>query len=293
VNKNLNYSTIFLLTLLVAITLNVSAIDISDKTFLISKISSQNLNSSQTWELLKNDDATGIEIEVFAKNKDVFLQNSSDKFATVLEKINSIIQETPSKIVPVFIKYDGNILLLDSIINESEISSFIFYLPQGETWPSEEYLVQANRRVIFFISGNFFNESRILHHVENYAFEISADMVASNLYSSNDLEKINQELFVITEFDKIPSKIPRNQLNSNLVPDYINFLLENWKKYGKRPNFIFVGNEISNFGFIVDQLNSFTRIKGVAKISDKNLEKLYWKNPDILITGGKFSFPVF
>ncbi|HSH19786.1 MAG TPA: LamG-like jellyroll fold domain-containing protein [Draconibacterium sp.] len=290
-NKNLNYSSIFLLTLLVAITLNVSAIDISDKTFLISKIGSQNLKNKQTWELLQNDDATGIEIEVFAKNKDVFLQSSSDKFATVLEIINSIIQETPSKIVPVFIKYDDNILLLDSIINESEISSYIFYLPQGETWPSEEYLVQANRRVIFFIDGNFSNESRILHHIENYAFEISANMAANSLYNSNNLEKINQELFVINDFDKIPSKIPRNLLNSNLVPDYINFLLENWKKYGKRPNFIFVGNEIFNFDFIVDQLNSFTWIKGVAKISDKNLEKLYWKNPDIMVTGGKFSFP--
>ena len=267
------------------------ATDISDKTFLISKINSQNVNNSQIWNLLQQDDATGIEIDIIAKARNAFLQYSTDKFTTVLEKINLLIQENPSKIIPVFINYDDNILLLDSIINESEIRSFIFYLPQGETWPTEEYLVQANRRVIFFVDGNYSNESRILHHVKNYAFEISADIAANSLFSANNTEKINQELFIINNFDKITSKIPSNQLNKNLVPDYINFLLENWKKYGKRPNFIFVGNEIFNFDFIADQLNSFTWIKGVAKISDKNLEKLYWKNPDIMITGGKFCFP--
>ena len=284
-------SSIFLLTLLIVTAKLASATDISDKTFLISKINSQNENNSQIWNLLQKDNATGIEIDVIAKGRNAFLQYSTDKFTTVLEKINSIIKENPSKIIPVFINYNDNILLLDSIINESEIRSFIFYLPQGETWPSEEYLVQANRRVIFFVDGNYSNESRILHHIKNYAFEISADLAANSLFSTNNTEKINLELFVINNFDKITSKIPSNQLNRNLVPDYINFLLENWKKYGKRPNFIFVGNEILNFDFIADQLNSFTWIKGVAKISDKNLDKLYWKNPDILITGGKFCFP--
>lgn len=290
-NKTLKTISIFLLTLLIIDAKPTLATDISDKTFLISKINSQNVNNSQIWNLLQQDDATGIEIDIIAKARNAFLQYSTDKFTTVLEKINLIIQENPSKIIPVFINYDDNILLLDSIINESEIRSFIFYLPQGETWPTEEYLVQANRRVIFFVDGNYSNESRILHHVKNYAFEISADIAANSLFSANNTEKINQELFIINNFDKITSKIPSNQLNKNLVPDYINFLLENWKKYGKRPNFIFVGNEIFNFDFIADQLNSFTWIKGVAKISDKNLEKLYWKNPDIMITGGKFCFP--
>lgn len=267
------------------------ATEISDKTFLISKIGPQSLNNQQTWNLLQENDATGIEMEVVQKNKNVFLQNSTEKFATVLEKIHTAIQENQAKIIPVFIRYNDNILLLDSIINESDIAASIFYLPQGETWPSVEYLVQANRRIIFFVDGNYSGVSRILHHIKNYAFEISAKTSANSLYIANNTEIINQELFIINDFEELPVKFQSNQLNRNLVPDYINFLLENWKKYGKRPNFIFVGNEISNFDNTVDQLNSFTWIKGVAKISEKNIEKMYWKNPDILVTGGKFSFP--
>ncbi|HPE75829.1 MAG TPA: hypothetical protein PLC80_07055, partial [Draconibacterium sp.] len=282
---------IFLITLLTIASKNIGATEISDKTFLISKIDAQNLNNQQTWTFLKKNDATGIELEIVSKGKQTFLQNTTEKFENVLKKIHLAIQENQAKIMPVFIRYNGNILLLDSIINESELASSIFYLPQGETWPSVEYLVQANRRIIFFVDGNYSGVSRILHHVSNYAFEISANTSANSLYTANNTEIINQELFIVDDFEELPTKFQSNQLNRNLVPDYINFLLENWKKYGKRPNFIFVGNEILNFDNTVDQLNSFTWIKGVAKISEKNIDKVYWKNPDILITGGKFSFP--
>lgn len=289
--KRLFCVTIFIYFLLFITPKIIGATEISDKTFLISKISPQSLNNQQTWNLLQENDATGIELEVIQKNKNVFLQNSTEKFATVLEKIHAVIQENQAKIIPVFIRYNDNILLLDSIINESDIAASIFYLPQGETWPSVEYLVQANRRIIFFVDGNYSGVSRILHHIKNYAFEISANTSANSLYKANNTKVINQELFIINDFEELPVKFQSNQLNRDLVPDYINFLLENWKKYGKRPNFIFVDNEISNFDNTVDQLNSFTWIKGVAKISEKNIEKLYWKNPDILVTGGKFSFP--
>ena len=282
---------IFSITLLTIASKNIGATEISDKTFLISKIDAQNLNNQQTWTFLKKNDATGIELEIVSKGKQTFLQNTTEKFENVLKKIHLAIQENQAKIMPVFIRYNGNILLLDSIINESELASSIFYLPQGETWPSVEYLVQANRRIIFFVDGNYSGVSRILHHVSNYAFEISANTSANSLYTANNTEIINQELFIVDDFEELPTKFQSNQLNRNLVPDYINFLLENWKKYGKRPNFIFVGNEILNFDNTVDQLNSFTWIKGVAKISEKNIDKVYWKNPDILITGGKFSFP--
>ena len=289
--KRLVYASIFICTLIFTIPQHSWSTEISDKTFLISKINAQSLNNPQIWNLLQKNDATGIEMEIEAKHKNAFLQNSNEKFASVLEKIHSVIQENQAKIIPVFIRYNGNVLVLDSIINQSEVASSIFYLPQGETWPSVEYLVQANRRVIFFVDGNYSGVSRILHQIKNYAFEISAKTSANSLYSAENAEIINQELFIIHNFEELPTKFSTNQLNRNLVPDYINFLLENWKRYGKRPNFIFVGSEISTFDNTVDQLNSFTWIKGVVKISDKNLDKVYWKNPDILVTGGKFSFP--
>ena len=270
--------------------IQLKATEISDKTFLIGKINQQNFNNPEIWELFTENEATGIEMEVESKGQNIYILNSGLKFAAVLEKLATVILKNQSKIIPVFIKYYGNAQLLDSVINESEISSSIFYLPQGETWPSLEYLVQANRRVIFFLEGNLTGESRILHSVNNYAFQLSANNSGIS-YAAVNTEKVNQELFSIENFDQLPTKNPPNNLSRNLVPDYINFLLENWKRYGKRPNFIFVGNNILNFDFIVDQLNSFTWIKGIVKISDKSFDKVYWKNPDILITGGKFSFP--
>lgn len=281
-------NVIIILIFIAAIQLR--ATEISDRTFLIGKINQQNFNNLEIWELLKENDATGIEMEVETKSKNIFILNSGLKFSAVLEKLSTVILENQSKIIPVFIKYNGNALLLDSVINESKISSSIFYLPQGETWPSMEYLVQANRRIIFFLEGNLTGESRILHSVNNYAFQISANN-SGNSFTAVNTEKVNQELFAIENFEQLPTKNPPSNLSRNLVPDYINFLLENWKRYGKRPNFIFVGNYILNFDFIVDQLNSFTWVKGIVKISDKSFDKVYWKNPDILITGGKFSFP--
>ncbi len=280
---------VFIILTLVA-TIQLKATEISDKTFLIGKINQQNFNNPEIWELFTENEATGIEMEVESKGQNIYILNSGLKFAAVLEKLAAVILKNQSKIIPVFIKYYGNAQLLDSVINESEISSSIFYLPQGETWPSLEYLVQANRRVIFFLEGNLTGESRILHSVNNYAFQLSANNSGIS-YAAVNTEKVNQELFAIENFDQLPTKNPPSNLSRNLVPDYINFLLENWKRYGKRPNFIFVGNNILNFDFIVDQLNSFTWIKGIVKISDKSFDKVYWKNPDILITGGKFSFP--
>jgi hypothetical protein len=285
------YHSIPIFIFFISSTLGIYATDISDNSFLITKINSQNLHNQQIWSLLQRNGSTGIEIDLTVKNKNVILQNSSILLETVLDKLYPVIEENPAKIIPVFIKFNDNIFLLDSIINGSKISTFIFYLPQGETWPSQEYLVQANRRIIFFIDGNYIGESRILHQLRNYVFEISAVTVAGKIPTGESNEMVNQELFIIKNFEKLPTQVPPNQLSRNLVPDYINFLLENWKKYGKRPNFIFIGNEILNFDFIVDQLNSFTWIKGVVKNSDKNFDKVFWKNHDILFTGGKFSFP--
>lgn len=288
-NKFKIVSTVFILLTFIA-SIQAIATEITDNTFLIGKINQQNFNNQEIWNFLQEDDATGIEIEIEAKNKNILLLNSGINFSLALEKISVVIHGNQSKIIPVFIKYDGNAILLDSVINESKISSSIFYLPQGETWPSLEYLVQANRRVIFFLEGSLTGESRILHPVKNYAFQVSASN-SGNTFTNVNTENVNQELFTIENFEQLPTKNPPNNLSRNLVPDYINFLLENWKRYGKKPNFIFVGNNILNFDFIVGQLNSFTWIKGVVKISDKNFDKVYWKNPDILITGGKFSFP--
>lgn len=269
----------------------VKATNISDYTFLIADINEQNIDSKQLWDFLQENQTTGIQLAIETKKNDLYLSQSSKDFSYVLDKINKVIKGNSSKIIPVFLQFTGNVLMLDSIINESELSSSIFYLPQGETWPSLEYLVQANRRVVFFIEGDLNRESRILHQLKNYTLQISADknIGSSSLLSINP--NVNLELFLINHFEKLPIETLPGRLNRNMIPDYVNFLLESWKKYGKKPNFIFVGNDIFKFDFIVDQLNSFIWIKGQIKVSGKNLDKVYWKNQDVLVTGGIFSFP--
>ncbi len=286
-----NISEIFSLFIFLLFFLNANANDFSDNTFLIGDISAQNFDNNRLWTFFQKENMTGIQVKVEAKKKDIFIENSSLKLTSLLERIDSLIQDDASKIVPVFLEYSDDVLLLDSIIKQSKLSPFIFYLPRGETWPSIDYLVQANRRVIFFISGNYSNESRILHNLKNYTLQISADKTIGNTSILNNNPNINYELFIIKNFEKLPTDRAPGQSRRNLVPDYINYLLENWEKYGKKPNFIFVGNEILSFDFIDDQLNSFPWIKGNVKFSGKNLDKVYWKNPDVLITGGKFSFP--
>lgn len=263
--------------------------NISDKTYLVTSVNSSNINNQSLWNIIRNNEA-GIEIEVVLKSADLYLKNSNEKFSDLLKKINSIIQEDGSKTLPVFVHFNDNIVLLDSVINASVIASSIFFLPQDEAWPTEEYLVQANRRVIFFADGNFTGTSRILHPVNNYALSISAPENLTVTFANNQPGVVNRELMIIDNFEKLNTKTP-GLLSVNLVPDYINFLLETWKKYGKRPNFVFVGTEITYFGFITDQLNSFTWIKGTIKNAGKNLEKVYWKNAEIQVTGGTFSFP--
>jgi hypothetical protein len=196
------YHSIPIFIFLISSTLGIYATDISDNSFLITKINSQNLHNQQIWNLLQRNGSTGIEIDLTVKNKNVILQNSSILLETVLDKLYPVIEENPAKIIPVFIKFNDNIFLLDSIINGSKISTFIFYLPQGETWPSQEYLVQANRRIIFFIDGNYIGESRILHQLRNYVFEISAVTVAGKIPTGESNEMVNQELFYYKKLRK-------------------------------------------------------------------------------------------
>ncbi len=279
------------LFIFISIFYTANANDVSDNTFLIGNISKENFSNVRLWSYLAEDNMTGIHVNINTTKGNTFIENSSITLDSLLQKISTLITKEASKIVPVFINYNDDVLLLDSIINASNLSSYIFYLPRGETWPSMEYLVQANRRVIFFVDGNYSNESRVLHDLKNYTLQLSADKTVggSSIFDNNS--NINYELFIIRNFEKLPTELSPLQNRENLVPDYINYLLENWKKYGKKPNFIFVGNEILSFDFIDDQLSSFPWVKGTIKFSGKNLDKVYWKNPDILVTGGKFNFP--
>lgn len=284
---------VLLIALLVTISIaETKAVDFSDNTFLIAKVSSNEYRSDPLWTFIQDNNWTGIEFDIDSIGNNAFLSKTQVPFSSVLEKISRIIVANESKIIPVFINYSGDVHILDSIIYSSAISSQIFYLPQGEKWPSNEYLVQANRKIIFFVQGEIINESRIMHHQEEYALQISANRLTPNSTILDKESSINRELFKINNFHHLPTGVALNRKNSDLVPDYINFLLDSWTKFGKKPNFIFVGNSIYYFNFIVSHLNTFPAIKGLVRTAGKNMERVYWKNPEVLITGGKFSFPI-
>lgn len=266
------------------------AIEFSNQTFLIAGGNSINIYNSQLWEFLRSDTNSGVELNVSEINKRIFLSGTNQEFIPFLHKIEELTETNETKVIPLFIHFKGKISVLDSIIQESSTASKIFFLPQGETWPTLEYLIQSNRRIILFIDGNFENESRILHRIDNYVLSISASETTETIENQRTISEVNRELFLIKDFDKLPTTSTRT-INGNLIPDFINYLLENWTKFGKRPNFIFTGSNYSNFDFIVSQLNSFTFINGTVKVSGKTLEKVYWRNPNVSTTGGKFSFP--
>ncbi len=268
---------------------DAAATEFSEHSFLIAEYNSPNLNNLQFWSFLKSNNFSGIEAEVEQSKKGIQIINANQDFNGFLENLLELMVADSSKIVPVFISYQGNISILDSMINASPLSSYIFYLPRGETWPTMEYLIQANRRIIFFVRGDYQKRSNIMHEAGNYVLKIKADEIAGQTVTNNS-RSINLELLMVDEFDKLPTQNP-GQMSKNMLPDYINFLLEVWTKYGKKPNFIFVGRDIRQFEFIIEQLKSFAWINGNVKVGDKTMEKVYWKNPDVAITGGKFSFP--
>jgi two-component SAPR family response regulator len=269
---------------------HVFATEFSNHTFLIAEGNSVSLNSNRFWKFLKTNDNVGIEIKISEADKRITISSTNQDIIEFLSQIQKITESVESKIVPLFLTFNGDISILDSIISSSKLASKFFFLPQGETWPSLEYLIQSNRKIILFVKGNYINESRILHRLDNYVLKISANKIMGTSDIFEIESAVNNELFLIDEFDKLPTNWS-GTMSRHQIPDYINYALENWTKYGKRPNFIFAGNKYSQFYFIISQLNSFPWISGSVKVLGKTLERVYWKNQEISVTGGKFSFP--
>lgn len=268
------------------------ASDFIDYSFLVVEASSSNINSNSFWSFLQSNSYSGIEADVTERTGNIVIEENGQDFNFILGKINDLLNEQEDAIVPVFLRYSDKINTLDSVLKNSVIAEKIFYLPLGETWPTFEYLVQANRRVIFFISGNYEGESRILHDLDNYVLKISGSDItgpASVNYTSTGL---NPELFMVDNLDKLPVRSAPNTLSNNVVPDYVNYLLDVWTTFGKRPNFLFIGKRYMDYNFTVSQLGSFSWIDGTVAYAGKILEKVYWRNPEVTVTNGRFSFPI-
>ena len=128
----------------------ISANDFSETTFLIAGVKSSNIGDQHFWDFLQSNNNTGIEVRISEKNRMINVAGDEQNMDVLIDRIQTLVNSDSAKIVPVFINFEGNIFTLDSIISHSEIASQIFFLPRGEVWPSIEYLIQANRRIIFF-----------------------------------------------------------------------------------------------------------------------------------------------
>ncbi|HKJ80359.1 MAG TPA: LamG-like jellyroll fold domain-containing protein, partial [Prolixibacteraceae bacterium] len=265
--------------------------EFTEHSFLVAELNPVNSSSTRFWNFLQSNTYSGIELSLEQKGNQIHLSDSETTFNTILERILDAVSADSSKIIPVFIAYNGEIKKLDSIIANSQVSNYTFYLPQGEAWPTMEYLIQANRRILYFVDGDYTGTSKILHPLQKYVLQIPANGSLNSSDSYSGEKNITSELLMVNNFEQLTTQFPPTNLNRNLVPDYINFLLETWTRYGKRPNFIFTGENVFNFEFIIEQLRSFAWINGAVKVADKTMEKVYWKNPDIAVTGGNFSFP--
>lgn len=282
------FNEIIRLVFLVCILLSTEllhAIKFSDNTYVVAKIDSTNFNNNSIWSVLQQTPWTSAEIKLHQTDRDIVLAGSDVHLNIILSKLEAVLKSNDSRILPVFFNYNGNVELLDSIIRESAASSVLFYLPQGETWPSNEYLVQANRRLILFLNGEARGESKLTHRGDDYYLQITASKITPKSTILKKESNINKELFKINNLHRLPTGNNPQNMKPNLVPDYINFLLDSWTQFGKKPNFVEVGPYLRQFVFISGQLNSFTSIKGIIRTSSKILDRVYWKNPDILISG--------
>jgi len=286
-----NYIYILIIIIIFTVNKSLIATDFSEKSFLIADINSLNIDNVRLWNFIQSSEYSGLGINAEQREKRIYFSGSDNDFSVIIDKLKIISENNPGKIIPVFINYKGDIKLLDSLISNSAISSNIFYLPRGEAWPPIKYLLQANRRIIFFVSGNINKPSRVLHPTKNYILYISASGITAEKSSQSTDNCLNMELLMVDKFNELPVNKFAGSQSQNLVPDYINFLLETWTRFGKKPNFIFAGKDILKFSFIISQLRSFTYIKGTAIASGKILEKVYWRNPEMEVTGGRFSFP--
>ncbi len=276
---------IFFLLLLINPVEELYAKEFSETSFLIAKIKPHLIKNKPFWNYIQMNQDIGVEVNLTEDNEGIKLSGSDYDINHLINKLHEITVKDSSKIIPVFINYEGKISVLDSIISKSDIAANLFFLPPGEAWPPVEYLMQSDRRILLFIAENFNSQQRIFHTTADYIFSVSA--VENSMHTS----RTNLELLMIKDFEKLPVSTPPGSNIMNLVPDYINFLLETWTRFGKRPNFIFIGDELLNFNFIIAQLNSFPWFNGTIKSSGKTFDKVYWKNPEVSVTGGRFCFP--
>jgi two-component SAPR family response regulator len=287
----------FLLIILFIIEPKVNSQNLSDQTFLITDLSNTKISEA----IIKNElryRSTGfnIQLEYNKENENIsFIPVNKDySFIQFSGELKTFLKNNTNRIFPLFIDYTGPVRVLNEAFVSSGLSEFVFFLPQGERWPDTERILSENKNLIVFTFQKPSQGNSFFHYAWDNIAEYPHSGIEDPLFDGHYINgDISKELLLIRDLE-IPASIDRQNLfllDINQNQFYINHILNRWKNTGKQPNFIFAGRNSRFLSPLIPWLNTYKSVKGVVKINDKPMEKVFWKHSNKSITNGYFSFP--
>ncbi len=287
---------IFLLAVL-GLQTAVIAQQFSDLTYVIADLSDANITPQLIQTELFNPNK-GLEIKLFYNYSDSKLMlaplEKGVDFATFAALLKPILQNNTNRIYPLFIDYTGPIRELNDAFTQTGLSKFLYYLPPGERWPLTQEILLMNKNLVVFTFQKTQSVSSYFHYAWDYISEFphsgNEDPNFDGYYPNGDISK---ELLLIRDLEIPFSRDPQvafiQDLNQNQF--YINHLLSRWKYTGKKPTFVFSKNNPIGYSPLISWLSTYKSVKGVVRIGDKPMEKVFWKHSNRCITNGFFNFP--
>jgi two-component SAPR family response regulator len=270
---------------------------LSDQTYLITDLTSAPLSETTIKTELRYR-SVGLYIQLnYQKEKESLVLTpvksrfTFDQFSGVIKQF---LADNKKRILPIFIDYAGPVSILNEAFIKSGLSEFAYFLPTGERWPGASEIIRSNKNLIVFTFQKPNPGNTIFHYTWDYIAEYPHSGNEDPLFDGHFINgDITKELLLIRDME-IPSNI-NNQgqfvLDINQNQFYINHLLNRWKNTGKQPNFIFAGRNARFLSPLIPWLTSYKSVKGVVKINDKPMEKVFWKHSNKSITNGYFCFP--
>ncbi|AUP78113.1 LamG-like jellyroll fold domain-containing protein [Flavivirga eckloniae] len=287
-------------TAIVLLVNTVNAQHLSSNSYLIGDFENAK-EAINYFEEDKSDYNIGFSIHInYALDSNELYVESSDSYVTFQQYVEALkvyLDKNPSKVVPLFINYEGPENWLKQVLNKANLDDYCFFLPAGEKWPNLEEIRDTGKRLIIFSFHQTNDEDKII----NYAWDHIAEFPFTNFdspifegYYSNG--KPENELLLLRHFEKSnieKSKIDESWLNLSENNFSILHAIKCWQLCGKRPNFIMVeGKHIRKIYYLNYVLRDFPSISGVVSYRNKPLEQVFWENKVKAITNGYYSFPV-
>ena len=228
-------------------------------------------------------------------NDEILLASDKEiiKLADFLKMMVQIVENNDTRIIPIFIDYQGPMGKLTQEINSPEIVRKLFFVNRGEKWPNvQDMLDQDKQIVIFSFQRNVASDVAVMYawdHICEFPRSGLEDPYFDGTFANGNMQK---ELMLIQDI-KTPQNLGAKKIGTEFNQNqyYINHILNRWRMTGKKPNFVFLDKYVLAYAQVVNWLSSYKIARGEVKNASKPLEKLFWKHSSKCITGGYFSFP--